>query len=294
MDLTGTWTALVTPFDEKGRFDKEAYGKIIEEQVKAGVQGICPCGTTGESATLSHEEHGTVIREAVKYAAGRIRVMAGTGSNSTQEAVEMTAAAAESGADCVLLVAPYYNRPSAEGLIRHFHTLAEKVEIPQIIYNIPKRTAVNIDTSTMLKITEHPNVVGVKEASGDLDQVAGLCASVRDGISVLSGDDGLLIPIVSVGGKGVISVASNLVPKRIVDLTQDAVAGRHQKALESFRILMPFIRALFLETNPVPVKAGMAMVKLCRPDVRLPLIAASEATRNAIEKTLSGLRAEGN
>lgn len=266
----GTYTALVTPFREN-QVDYAALERLIEAQVAGGVSGVVPCGSTGESATLSHEEHERVIAFTIEKVAGRVKVIAGTGSNSTAETIRLTRFAKEAGADGALLIAPYYNKPTQDGLYAHFSAVAEAVELPLLVYNIPGRCAVNIETATMEKLSRIPNIVGVKEASGSLDQVMRTVQACGPDFVVLSGDDTLTLPILSVGGRGVIAVVSNLLPARLVELVESFLRGDAETARKVHYELLPLMQAMGLETNPIPVKAALALKGQIGPELRLPL-----------------------
>jgi 4-hydroxy-tetrahydrodipicolinate synthase len=266
----GTYTALITPF-RNGDIDYAALAKLVEQQVAAGVDGVVPCGSTGESATLSHDEHERVIAFVIEKVAKRTKVIAGTGSNSTRESVLLSKFAADRGADGVLLIAPYYNRPTQDGLYAHYARIAESVALPQIVYNVPGRCAVNILPETIAKLARLENVVAVKEASGSLDQASRVVELCGPSFTVLAGDDSLTLPIMAVGGRGVISVVSNLLPQPLIALVKAANAGDFTRARAEHYKLLPLLRALFLETNPIPAKAAMAMLGACANELRLPL-----------------------
>ena len=284
--FTGSFVALVTPF-RGGKVDVEKLEELVDFHVEAGTSGLVPCGTTGESATLSHEEHELVISTVVRKADGRIPVIAGTGSNSTSEAIRLTRHAKEAGADGALLITPYYNRPTQKGLFAHFEAVSRAVDIPLVLYNVPTRTGVNMLPQTVIECASLPNVVGIKEASGSIDQTVEILAATE--LTVLSGDDSLTLPLMSVGAKGVISVAANIAPKPMVDLVDLAAAGDFGGARDVHFRLYPLLKALFLETNPIPVKAAMAMQGMIGPEVRLPLVPASDATLAALEKALAAI-----
>jgi 4-hydroxy-tetrahydrodipicolinate synthase len=285
--FSGTFTALITPF-KNDRVDEAAFGRQIKAQVDAGVTGIVPVGTTGESPTLSHEEHRRVIEVAVALARGTgVKVIAGTGSNSTAEAIELTAHAKASGADAALLVNPYYNKPTQEGLIRHFTAIARQVDIPIVLYNIPGRTNVTMTVSTMKRLTsECKNIVAVKDAAGNLDMTS---EAVGAGLTVLSGDDSLTLPMMAVGAKGVVSVASNIVPEMVVSLVKLAAAGDFSGARTIHQKLFALCRALFIETNPIPIKAAMQMVGRDSGELRLPLCEIAESNRAVVRAALQAV-----
>jgi len=286
--FSGSMTALVTPFRD-GEFDERAYRGLIEFQIDAGTDALVPCGTTGESATLSHEEHDRVVETCIAAAAGRVPVIAGAGSNSTSEALRLTRHAKEAGADAALLITPYYNKPTQEGLYRHFRAVAESVDIPIILYNVPARTGVNMTADTVARLAELKNIVGVKEASGNLGQVCEILRLTPKKFCVLSGDDALCFPMLALGAKGVISVASNVAPKEMADLYDAFVLGEISRAREIHFRLWPLFNVLFIETNPIPVKTAAAMMGMADEEFRLPLCPMSDGNRKALSKVLSGL-----
>lgn len=273
--FSGSIVALVTPF-KNGKVDEKRLRALIDFQIKNGTSGIVPCGTTGESATLSVREHERVIEIAVEQSAGRVPVIAGTGSNSTEEAIQLTVDAAKAGADASLQVSPYYNRPTQNGLYTHFKAVADAAGIPIILYNIASRTGVNIEPETVARLAaDCKNIVGVKEASGNLDQMSRIKALCGDKFDLISGDDSLTLPVLSIGGTGVISVAANIVPADVAALTKNYAGGNSEEARRLHYRLLPLIKALFLETNPIPVKTAMGMLDMCSPELRLPLTAMS-------------------
>ncbi len=283
----GSIVALVTPFRD-GQVDEAKLRELVEFHVQQGSDGIVPCGTTGESPTLSHEEHKRVVEVVVQAAAGRIPVIAGTGSNSTAEAIDLTVHAMKAGADAALLVSPYYNKPTQQGLYEHFKAVAEAApDLPLILYNIQSRTAVNIETDTLARLAQIPNIVGVKEASGSLDQMTSVVLACGPEFTVLSGDDSLTLPLMAVGGRGVISVVANILPREVVEMTRAALAGDFKRARELHWKLFPVCRAMFLETNPIPVKEAMAMLGMIRAEWRLPLCRMSDANRERLRKVLT-------
>jgi 4-hydroxy-tetrahydrodipicolinate synthase len=281
----GVYTALVTPFRE-GAVDERTLHELVEQQIAAGVDGLVPCGSTGEAATLSHAEHRRVIEVVVAAARGRVRVLAGTGSNSTAEAIELTRHAKEAGADGALLISPYYNRPTPEGVVQHYAAIARETAFPLVVYNIPGRTASNLLPATFTRLAEIEQVVGVKESSGDLHQVAQLIAAVPPEFKVLSGDDWATLPMMALGGAGVISTASNVAPADVVELVRAFRAGDLARARDLHYRLLPLIDALFCETNPIPVKAALAMRGLIQEELRLPLVRISEANRARLQLAL--------
>jgi len=285
----GTYTALVTPFRD-GAIDFAAFGKLIEAQLAGRVTGIIPVGTTGESPTLSPDEKEQVIRRAVELGRGRCQVLAGTGSNSTAAAIAATKQAEALGVDGALLVAPYYNKPSQEGLFRHFQTIAEATGLKLMLYNIPGRCGVDISPDTVVRLAEAcPNIVSIKEASGSVDRVSELRSRLPDEFTILSGDDGLTLPFMAVGAVGVVSVASNFVPREISDLVRTFSQGDGKRAEEMHRRLLPLFKDLFIEPNPVPVKTALAWRGNMSADVRLPLCEMADATRDRLRRTLDEL-----
>jgi 4-hydroxy-tetrahydrodipicolinate synthase len=288
---------MVTPLDASGEVDFDVLGQLLEKQIAAGVTGVVPMGTTGESPTMFNAEHDAVIRYTVEKVAGRVQVWAGTGSNNTQQAIRTTGEAREAGADGVLVVTPYYNKPSQAGLRRYFAEIAESTDLPIIVYNIKGRTAVNVETDTLAEIARISNVVAVKEASGDIGQMADvidcICHRQDDPFWVVSGDDALTLPLMSVGGHGVISVVSNLVPERMVELVSAAAAGDFETARRVHYELLPLFKASFIETNPVPIKAAMNLCGLDVGDVRSPLAPLTEASQRRLESILRGLQLIG-
>ena len=282
----GVYTAIITPFNEDGSVDEKSLKNLVEFQIENGISGLVPCGTTGESPTLSHEEHNHVVDLVVKFAAGRVPVIAGTGSNSTKEAIAMTRHAKESGADASLQVAPYYNKPTQEGFYRHFTAIADAVDIPLIIYNIPGRTGSNIETSTMIRLSAHKNIVAVKEASGSLPQMMDVISQKPEGFDVLSGDDNLTLPLISAGGVGVISVASNIIPKEMSEFVALANEGNFEEARKLHYKLLPLFKAIFIETNPIPIKSALSMKGLCKEIYRLPLCEMKPENKEKLRKVL--------
>ena len=282
----GALTAIVTPFKDGG-VDEEAFRQLIEFQIAEGSDGIVPCGTTGESATLSFTEHERLIEITVEQVAKRVPVVAGTGSNSTEEAIRLTKHAKAAGADGALLISPYYNKPTQEGLFRHFEKVAVSVDLPLIVYNVPGRTAVNIDPDTIARLAKIETVVAVKEASGSMKQITDIIALCGDEIAVLSGEDFLTFPLLCVGGKGVISVVSNIAPRDTSNLCKLFFEGKLEEARKLYYRMLPICHAVFFETNPTPVKTALAMMKkIDNDDVRLPLAPMSEANRERLRREL--------
>ena len=282
----GSIVALVTPF-RGGKVDEAKLKELVEMHVAQGTDGIVPCGTTGESPTLSHDEHRRVVEIVVEAARKRLHVIAGTGSNATSEAIELTTHAKKAGAAGALVVNPYYNKPTQEGLYRHFRAVADAVDIPILAYNIASRTAINVETDTLVRLVKDcPNIVGVKEASGSLDQMTQVILACGPDFSVLSGDDNLTLPLMSVGGRGVISVIANFVPRETAEMTHAALAGDWKLARELHLKLFPLSRAAFMETNPIPVKEAMGMMGMLEPEFRLPMCPMGAANRERLRAIL--------
>ncbi len=282
----GSFVAMVTPF-RNGKVDEAKLRELVEFHVANGTDGLIPCGTTGESPSLNHDEHRRVVEVVVEAAHGRIRVVAGTGSNSTAEAIDMTKHAERAGAAGALVVNPYYNKPTQEGLYRHFRAVAESVAIPILVYNIQSRTAINVETDTLARLVRDvKNVVGVKEASGSLDQMSQVIAACGSDFSVLSGDDNITLPLLAIGGSGVVSVIANIVPRETAELVHAALDGDWKRARDLHYRLFPLARAAFLETNPIPIKEAMAMAGMLEPEVRLPMCRMSDANREKLRAIL--------
>jgi 4-hydroxy-tetrahydrodipicolinate synthase len=281
----GSIVAIVTPF-RNGRVDEDSYRKLIEFQIQNGTSAIVPCGTTGESATLSMEEHNRVIEITVEAVKKRVPVIAGTGGNSTREAIELTSHAKKAGADATLQVVPYYNKPTQEGMFQHFKAIAKAVPLPQVLYNIPGRTGVNMLPQTVARISELPEVVAIKEASGDLGQMAEVVRLAGDKIALLSGDDNLTLPVLAIGGKGVISVVANIVPGENSRMVRAWETGDVQGCRDAFYRLLSLCQAMFYETNPIPVKTSLAMMGKIAEEFRLPMCPLSPANRERLEKAL--------
>ena len=285
LTLRGSMVAIVTPF-RNDAIDERALKQLIELHVESGTSAIVPCGTTGESATLSFEEHDRVIDVVVQAARGRLCILAGTGSNNTREAIRLTKHAKEAGADGALLISPYYNKPTQRGLYLHFKAIAEAVDIPLVVYNIASRTAVNIEPETFAQLASVKNIVAVKESSGNLEQMSRILQLTDGKLALLSGDDALTLPVMAIGGTGVISVAANIVPRDVKAMVEAFQAGRRDEAIRWHQRLLPLTKALFLETNPIPVKTAMGMLGMIEPELRLPLCEMSEANQERLRQAL--------
>jgi len=282
----GSTVALVTPF-KGGKIDEKKLRALVEFQIRNGTNGLLPCGTTGESPTLNYEEHRRVIEIVIEAAGGRVPVMAGTGSNSTAEAIMLTQHAAKAGTNAALIVSPHYNKPSQEGLYRHFKAIAESVNIPVYLYNIPGRTAVNIETETVARLARDcKNIVGVKEASGNLDQMQAVKRTCPKNFILLSGDDALTLPVLAIGGEGVISVVGNILPKETSQICSLYFQGKIEEARKLHYQILPVIKAMFIDTNPIPVKTAAEMMGLCSSEMRLPLCEMSEAKQKILKDIL--------
>ena len=281
----GSIVAIVTPF-KAGRVDEAAYRELIEFQIENGTSAIVPCGTTGESATLSMEEHAHVIDICVDAVKKRVPVIAGSGGNNTQEAIDLTRHAREAGADATLQVTPYYNKPTQEGLYRHFSTIAREVPLPQVLYNVPGRTSVNMLPETIARLAELPEVVAVKEASGSLSQMADVLNLAGDRITLLAGDDNVLLPVLAIGGKGVVSVVANLIPRDVADVIDAWEQGNPEQARERFFKIFPLCRAMFYETNPIPVKTALGLMGRIDGEMRLPLSPMAPANLEKLKQAL--------
>lgn len=284
--FTGTYTAIVTPF-KKGQIDEAALERLIKIQIKAGVDGIVPVGTTGESPTVNYDEHVHIIALSVKFAAGKIRVIAGTGGNSTSEAIYLTEHAERVGADGTLQVAPYYNKPTQEGLFQHFREVARKTRLPMMLYNIPGRCGVEIGVDTVKRLAkECKTIIGIKEAGGNPDRVSQLRAALGPRFEIMSGDDSLTLPFMAVGAQGVISVASNVIPRQVSQMVNDFAAGKIQSALRIHQKYYPLFKDLFIETNPCPVKAALAMLGQIEEEFRLPLVPIASKSRDVLRASM--------
>jgi len=284
--FAGSFVALITPF-KNGKVDEKRLAELIEWQIRSGTHGIFPCGTTGESATLSHEEHTQVVKLVVDIVKKRVPVVAGSGSNSTAEAIRLTREAQEVGADGVVMISPYYNRPTQEGIYQHYRAVAQAVPgFPIVFYNIPGRTGSNIEPSTMARLAEIDNIVGVKEAAGSIDQVLNIITACGDKLAVFSGEDSLTFSMMSLGGKGVLSTVANVAPREMADLANAGLAKQWDRAAQLQLKLIPLIRALFLETNPIPAKTALALMGKCELELRLPLVPMAEANLAKLKTVL--------
>lgn len=283
----GSFVAIVTPF-KNGKIDEKAYADLIEFQIREGTQGIVPCGTTGESATLTHQEHERVIELTVEIVNKRIPVIAGTGSNSTSEAIMLTRHAKDAGADAALLITPYYNKPTQEGLYQHYKAIAESVNIPQFMYNVPGRTGVNMLSETVARLSKVKNIIGIKEATGDMRQVSDVIALCGENFIVLSGDDFTTFPLMILGGKGVISVTANIAPRDAATMCNEFFNGNLKKAREIHYKMMPLNDAMFYETNPIPVKTALSLMGKVSGEIRLPLCQMSEKNLERLKGVMKG------
>lgn len=286
----GTYTAIITPFTESNQVDWESFERLIEKQIEAGIEGIVFVGTTGESPTLSYKEHQEILRWSVKAVNGRCQVIHGTGSNNTRESIELAEVAAEAGADGHLVINPYYNKPTQEGLYRHFKAIADAIELPIIIYNIKARTAVNLETDTLLRLAEHTHIAGVKEASGDMAQMIDVIRRTPDDFSVLIGDDGLTLPFMACGGDGLISVVSNCVPRATSNFVRLCLHKQWEEAKEAYFTLLDLMNITMVETNPIPMKYIMHQLGYCSSHIRLPLCEPSDKSMPAIQKALNMIK----
>jgi len=285
MIFKGSMVALVTPFRGE-KVDEEKLKQLVEFHVENGTKAIIPCGTTGESATLSFEEHDKVVEIVVKAAKKRLNVIAGTGSNNTKEAIRLTKHAKEAGADAALLISPYYNRPTQQGLYLHFKAVAEAVNIPIILYNIASRTGVNIEPETIAELAKIKNIAGVKESSGNLDQMSRIVQLCGEDFALISGDDSLTLPIMAIGGTGIISVVANIAPRDVSDMVNSFLQGDLRHARKMHYKLLPLVKAMFIETNPIPVKTAMGMLGMIEPGLRLPMCAMKEENAAKLKKAL--------
>ena len=286
MNFSGCMVALVTPFKDN-KVDWESVESLVEFHIENGIHGIVPCGTTGESATLTHKEHNEVVEAVVKFVKKRVAVIAGTGSNSTQEAIEFTRSAEQAGADGALMISPYYNRPTQEGIYQHYKKVASEVHIPLIIYNIPSRTGSKIEPETLARLAEVKNIAGVKEATGSVDQAMEVLRLCGDGLEVYSGEDSLTFSLMALGGKGVISTVANVAPREMSQLTRACFEGDWEKGRKIQFQLIPLIRSLFIETNPIPVKTALAVMGKCGGELRLPMTPMGEQNVKKLKKAMS-------
>ena len=287
--FTGTYTAIVTPFS-KGKIDEAAFECLIRTQVRAGVDGIVPVGTTGESPTVDYEEHVRLIERSVKFAHGKIKVLAGTGGNSTSEAIYLTEQAEKAGASGSLQVAPYYNKPTQEGIFQHFVEVARHTRLPIVLYSIPGRCGIEIGVDTVKRLAhECKNIIGIKEAGGNADRVSQLRAALGPRFEIMSGDDSLTLPFMAVGAQGVISVASNVIPRQVAQMVKAYAAGKTRAALKLHQQYYPLFKDLFIETNPVPVKAALAMLGQIEEEYRLPLVPMSAKNRETLRATMKAV-----
>lgn len=289
----GVYTAVITPF-RQGKIDYDQYFKILENQIRSGVAGVVPCGTTGESPTLSYEEHKELIQKTVQIVAGKIQVIAGTGSNSTKEAIELTESACADGVDGILSVNPYYNKPTQEGMFQHFTDIANVSSKPVMLYNIPGRTNVNLLPETVSRLAAHPKIAAIKEATGDLGQMAKVISLCPPDFDLLSGDDNLTLPVLSIGGRGVVSVVSNLFPRACVDMVSLYLRGDLEASKKIYYKLLPVFVNAFIETNPIPIKAAMSWFGYCSNELRLPMTSLSEGhAAESFKKIVFQLKEEG-
>ena len=287
--FSGALSALITPFRD-GAVDEKAFRDLIEWQIQAGVDGIVPCGSTGESATLTHSEHDQVVNIVIHQTRRRVPVVAGTGSNSTAEAIRLTASAREAGADGALLISPYYNKPTQDGIFKHYKMIAAAVDLPLVVYNIPGRTASHITPETFARLSEIRNIVAVKEASGSMDQVSDILRLCGDRLTILSGDDALTVPMMALGGKGVVATVSNVMPRETHELAAAALAGDFARARELHYKLLPLVRAIFVETNPIPVKQALAFMGKCTAEMRMPLTQMSPGPAEKLHAVMKEMR----
>ncbi len=294
MEFRGSIVAMITPFTEEGKIDRAGVERLINFHIENGTDAILLAGTTGESATLTHDEHKELIKMGVEIANGRIPIVAGTGSNSTAEALELTKCAKEAGADAALLITPYYNKPTQKGMYLHFKKIAEEVDIPIILYNVPSRTGINLLPDTVAKLSEIPNIVAVKEASGNLGQMVQIVRGVKPGFKLMSGDDQLLLPILSIGGTGVISVVANIIPRDMAQMIKEWEAGNVEKAREMYLKMYPLAQAMFYETNPIPVKTAAGLLGLPTGPLRLPLAPMDDANLEKMKKAMRDYGLEVN
>ena len=284
----GAITAIVTPFEKNGNIDEKSLRNLVEFQIKNKIDGIVPCGTTGESPTLNYEEHHRIIEIVIDASKGKVPIIAGTGSNSTTEAIDITKKAKDAGADASLQVCPYYNKPTQEGLFRHFSAIANEVDIPIIIYNIQGRTGVNMETATLARLAkEHSNIIGVKEASGNVAQIMDVINELPKNFTVLSGEENLTFTLMALGGHGVISVASNIIPREMHDLAEFALNGKFEQARKLHYKFLPLFKGIFMETNPIPIKSALAMKGMISEAYRLPMCEMKPENKEKLRKILT-------
>ena len=288
--LRGCGTAMVTPFQKDGSLDERTLSSFVDWQIEEGIHFLVPCGTTGESVTLTHEEYLCVVKVTVQVAAGRVPVVAGAGGNNTAKVIELIEELKRLGVDAILSVSPYYNKPTQEGIYQHFRAIARSTDLPIIVYNVPGRTSSNIEPETLLRLAEIPNIVAVKEASGNISQIGDLCTRASEDFAVLSGDDAVTLPLIALGGRGVISVASNEAPRMMAEFTTACLEGRWQEARAWNRKLYPLMKINFVESSPIPVKAALAMMGKIAEVYRLPLVPISEGARTKLSAVLRELQ----
>ncbi|MFO7831182.1 MAG: 4-hydroxy-tetrahydrodipicolinate synthase [Desulfuromonadaceae bacterium] len=284
--FTGSMVAIVTPMNSDGSVNEEKFRELVEFQIENGTDVIVPCGTTGESTTLNYEEHDRVIQACIEQVKGRVPVIAGTGSNSTSEAIEISRHAKEMGADGLLLVSPYYNKPSQEGLYQHYKAVAEAVALPQVLYNVPGRTGMNVMAQTTIRLAEIDNIVAIKEASGDVTQAGTIISQAGDKIDVLAGDDFLTLPLMAVGAKGIISVSANVIPKEVKQMVVAIQEGRWDDARRMHLHMLDFHKTMFIESNPVPAKTSLELMGKAEKHVRLPLVEMQPASLQTLKEVL--------
>jgi 4-hydroxy-tetrahydrodipicolinate synthase len=290
MSFEGTLTALITPFRADGSLDPDTLADLVEWQIESGVSGLVPCGSTGESATLTHLEHVQVVRHVVDVARGRVPVIAGTGSNNTREAVDLTDAARSAGASGALLISPYYNKPTQEGIFHHYRTVAEETGLPIFLYNVPGRTSSRIEPETIARLSRVPGVVGLKECGQDFGLTSRTVADAEPGFTVLSGDDAVTLPMLAIGARGVISTTANVAPREMIEITRSFAEGDLARARQAHFRLLPVMEALFLESNPIPVKTALHLLgRIPDPALRLPMTPMGKANRDRLESVLEAL-----
>ncbi len=289
MKLKGSYTALITPFDDNYEIDEAGYRENIDFQIENGIHGLLPVGTTGESATMSHAEHKKVVDIAVDQVNGKVPVLAGAGSNNTTESLDLCKHAQNTGADAVLIVCPYYNKPTQEGLYQHYKTLADSIDIPLVIYNVPSRTGKNIEAETTLRLAEIDNIIGIKEASGDINQCMKIIKNAPSDFSVMSGNDDITMPLMAIGGKGVVSVVSNMIPDKVSSMCNAMLEDDIKKGREIFTEIYDFCKDMFIETNPIPIKTAMNMIGRPAGKLRLPLVEPLAQNKEKIKAALKDI-----